>query len=383
MASAQPGIPNGSLHIPRWLRVVLVVGFLYIFLVGVKGLESGIKVFGADFSEQLFSNVSNPVAGLLVGILATVLVQSSSVTTATIVGLVGSGALGVESAVPMIMGANIGTTITNTIVSIGHIRQGQEFKRAFAGATVHDFFNIMTVLVALPIELATGFLSRSAAALTKVFFGQSVSVGTAESPIKAAVGAPVDLVKDALESMGAGVGLEGSLLLVIGIALIFLALTLITRNMKAVMAGRIEQSLNSVLDRGAGIGAMALGMVMTILVQSSSITTSILIPMVGAGILTLRNAFPVTLGANVGTTVTALLASLAAERPEGLTIALVHTLFNLFGILVFYPIPRLRRIPIDLALRMADIAQRRKRWVVGYVFGLFVVVPLTGILVLK
>ncbi len=367
----------------KWLRVLLVVGFLYIFLVGVKGLESGIKVFGADFSEQLFSNVSNPVAGLLVGILATVLVQSSSVTTATIVGLVGSGALGVESAVPMIMGANIGTTITNTIVSIGHIRQGQEFKRAFAGATVHDFFNIMTVLVALPIELATGFLSRSAAALTKVFFGQSVSVGTAESPIKAAVGAPVDLVKDALESMGAGVGLEGSLLLVIGIALIFLALTLITRNMKAVMAGRIEQSLNSVLDRGAGIGAMALGMVMTILVQSSSITTSILIPMVGAGILTLRNAFPVTLGANVGTTVTALLASLAAERPEGLTIALVHTLFNLFGILVFYPIPRLRQIPIDLALRMADIAQRRKRWVVGYVFGLFVVVPLTGILVLK
>ncbi len=359
------------------------MGLLYIFLVGVKGLESGIKVFGADFSEQLFSNVSNPLAGLFVGVLATVLVQSSSVTTATIVGLVGSGALAVESAVPMIMGANIGTTVTNTIVSIGHIRQGQEFKRAFAGATVHDFFNVLTVAVALPLELATGFLSRSAAFLTNAFGGRSVAVGPSESPIKAVVGAPIDVVKDVLESLGAGIGLEGSLLLVMGVALIFLALALITRNMRAVMAGRIEQSLNAVLDRGAGLGAMALGLVMTVMVQSSSITTSILIPMVGAGILSLKNAFPVTLGANLGTTITALLASLAAERSEGLTIALVHTLFNLFGILVFYPVPALRRIPIGLATGMAELAQRKKRWMLAYVGGLFVFVPLAGIFLLK
>jgi solute carrier family 34 (sodium-dependent phosphate cotransporter) len=152
--------------------------------------------------------------------------------------------------------------------------------------------------------------------------------------------------------------------------------------MRAVMAGRIEQSLNAVLDKGAGVSAMALGMVMTVAVQSSSITTSILIPMVGAGILTLKNAYPVTLGANVGTTVTALLASVAADSPEALTIALVHTLFNLFGILVFYPVPFMRNVPIRMAIRLGDLAQKRKRWVLAYVIGVFVVVPLVGIVVL-
>src|SRR5690606_17873309 len=116
---------------------------LYGFLVGVKALETGINAFGSDVAEGIFDNVTHPVAGLFAGILATVLVQSSSVSTATIVGLVGSGALPLATAVPMVMGANIGTTVTNTLVSLGHVRQGPEFRRAFAGATVHDFFNLL------------------------------------------------------------------------------------------------------------------------------------------------------------------------------------------------------------------------------------------------
>jgi sodium-dependent phosphate cotransporter len=285
----------------------------------------------------------------------------------------------------MVMGANIGTTVTNTLVSIGHVRKGQEFRRAFAGATVHDFFNVLTVMVLLPLELTTGFLLRSADALTGVLRGTEALAGAApgDSPIKSAVGYPIDLLASALESVGTGNVLKGVLLLVVGLALIFLALAYITRNMREVMAGRIEQSLNAVLDRGAGVGAMTVGMLMTILVQSSSITTSILIPMVGAGVLTLKNAFPVTLGANVGTTITALLASVAAERPEALTIALVHTLFNLTGILIFYPVPALRAIPILLAERLADIAVNKKRWVVVYVGGLFVAVPFLGLLLLR
>lgn len=358
-------------------------GLLYVFLVGVKALESGIGAFGADFSERLFDNVSNPVAGLFAGILATVLVQSSSVTTATIVGLVGSGALSVEAAVPMIMGANIGTTVTNTIVSVGHIRQGQEFRRALAGATVHDFFNLVTVVIALPLELATGFLSRSAAYLTDLLSGRSDVVGGAppKSPIKVAVGYPIDFLEERLEGLSGAV--LGTLFLVVGVALVFVALAFITRNMRAVMAGRIEQSLNAVLDRGAGVGAMALGALITIAVQSSSITTSILIPMVAAGILTLKNAYPVTLGANLGTTVTALLASLAAESPNALTIALIHTLFNVFGILLFYPVPVMREIPLRLATGMAEVAQRRKRWVVVYVGIAFIGLPLVGLVVLS
>lgn len=370
-------------QIHKAARVAFVVGLLYVFLVGVKSLEAGIESFGGDFSDRLFENVANPVAGLLAGILATVLVQSSSVTTSTIVGLVGAGALSLEAAVPMIMGANVGTTVTNTLVSVGHIRQGQEFRRALAGATVHDIFNLMTVVVALPIELATGFLSRSAGWLTRVLHGQAAGGGAApRSPIKAAVGYPVDVVEDVLGSAGSNVAISGTALLGVGVALVFVALAFITRNMRAVMAGRIEQSLNAVLDRGAGVGAMVLGALITVAVQSSSITTSILIPMVGAGILTLNNAYPVTLGANLGTTVTALLASLATDNPDALTIALIHMLFNLFGILVFYPVPAMRRLPIRLAVAMAEIAQRRKRWIVVYMAGAFVVLPLVGLILL-
>lgn len=371
--------------VPKWLRFVTAILLLYIFLVGVKGLESGIKAFGADTADRLFANVSNPIAGLFAGILATVLVQSSSVSTATIVGLVGGGALGVTAAVPMIMGANIGTTVTNTLVSIGHVRKGQEFRRAFAGATVHDFFNFLTVAVALPLELATGFLSKTATNLTEALRGSEALAGAAppDSPIKAAVGYPIDLIEELQASLELGTAVSGTILMVVGLALIFLALAYITRNMREVMAGRIEESLNAVLDRGAGIGAIVVGLVMTVLVQSSSITTSILIPMVGAGVLSLKNAFPVTLGANVGTTITALLASVAAERPEGLTIALVHTLFNIFGILVFYPVPAMRAIPIRLAEAMAEVAMWRKRWVLVYVAGLFVVLPMVGLFVLR
>lgn len=362
-------------------RSLLVAALLYGFLVGVKALEGGINAFGADFAENLFDNVTHPLAGLFAGILATVLVQSSSVSTSTIVGLVGAGALPLASAVPMVMGANIGTTVTNTLVSLGHVRQGPEFRRAFAGATVHDFFNLLTVAIALPLELTTGFLSRSAEAITElVGRGENLSAVTVESPIKAAVSWPVDLVESALE--GTAPALHGTLLLVMGLALIFAALSLITKTMRALMAGRIERSMNRMLDKGAGLGAMLLGVVVTILVQSSSITTSILIPMLAAGILTLGNAYPVTLGANLGTTITALLASVAAVAPEALTIAIVHTLFNLFGILVFYPVPLLRRIPMRLAQATADVAQRNRTWVVGYVGGLFVAVPLIGLLAL-
>lgn len=366
----------------KWAQALFVLFLLYLFLVGVKALETGIKAFGADFTERLFHGVSHPIAGLFVGILATVLVQSSSVTTSTIVGLVGSGLLSIPLAVPMIMGANIGTTVTNTLASLGFLRRSQEFRRAFAGATMHDFFNLLAVAIFLPLELATHFLSRSATALAGLL-GASTNLQfeKPDSPIKTAVKAPVKLIDHALESVGAHQAVLGTLLLIIGIGLIFIALAFITRTMKELMAGRIERSMNAVLGRGGGVPAIMVGIIMTIAVQSSSITTSLLVPMIAAGVLTLENGFPVTLGANVGTTATALLAALAADRPEGLVIALVHTLFNIGGILVFYPIPVVRQIPLWLAKKLAALAEVRKSAVLAYVIGLFIIFPLIGLLV--
>ncbi len=373
-----------SWNVPTWVRFVYVFTLLYLFLVGVKALESGIKSFGSDFTDTLFERVSNPLAGLFVGILATVLVQSSSVSTSTIVGLVGAGTLSIPFAVPMIMGANIGTTVTNTLASLGFLRRSAEFKRAFAGATMHDFFNILAVALFLPLELATKFLSKSAEWLADLLGANtSLQFENPDSPIKSAVKAPVSWFESLFERITEDETAMGIALLILGLTLIFLALAFITKNMRLVMAGRIERSMNAVLSRGGGIPAIIIGLLMTVAVQSSSITTSVLVPMIAAGVLTLENGFPVTLGANVGTTVTALLASLAADSPAALVIALTHTLFNVAGIAVFYPIPAIRRIPLYLAQKLASVAEVRKSAVLVYVVGGFIVVPLLGILILN
>lgn len=373
--------PAAPRDMPQAVRAVLVLSLLYLFLVGVGLLEDGIKGLGSGFQDALFESVDNPLAGLFVGILATVLAQSSSVTTSTIVGLVGSGLLGVEAAVPMIMGANIGTTVTNTLASIGHVRRPAEFRLAFAAATVHDFFNLMAVTILLPVELLTGVLSSTAERLTGALLGTTGA--EYDSPIKEAVGLPIT----AIESLLARLGLQGNplagVLLVLGLASIFVALGYITRNMRVLVADRVERSINAMLGRGGGVTAILLGLVITVSVQSSSITTSIMIPLAAAGVISLHNIYPVTLGANVGTTISALLASLASARPEALTVALVHTLFNITGIVLFYPVPGLRNLPIRLAERLSEVAVKRRSAVVGYVAFLFLVVPSVGVVLLR
>jgi solute carrier family 34 (sodium-dependent phosphate cotransporter) len=365
------------------LRVALVLGLLYLFLVAIQMMGGSIKMMGKDASEGLFSGVNNPFAGLAVGILATVLVQSSSTTTATIVALVGSGTLTVDQAVPMIMGANIGTTVTNTLVSIGHLRKSMAFRRAFAAATVHDFFNLLCVIVLLPIEIMTGFLATSAEWATTQILGAPGSAAAAgggvtyKSPIKVAVKAAFKGAQGLLEDFG----FEGTSLavaiLVVGIALTFTCLILITKNMRALVSGPLEHALNNSLGRSGLIG-MVIGILITAAVQSSSITTSLLVPLCAAGILSLENAFPIMLGANIGTTITAMLASLGTDERGGLTIALVHLAFNLCGVLLFYPIKRLRHLPIRGSRWLADKASVNPVWVLGYVAGVFVMMPLLG-----
>jgi len=365
---------------PR-VRALVVAGLIYAFLCGVSSLETGIKLLGADTQERLFSTVSNPLAGLFVGILATVLVQSSSASTSIIVGLVASGAVGLEAAVPMIMGANIGTTVTNTLVSLGHVRQTREFERAFAAATVHDFFNLFAVAMLLPLELTTGVLSKAATWLSELFVGSAG--GTWESPVKRIVAWPIDRIRDLAEAIGLSTPVTSVMLIAGGLAVILIALTFITKNMRRLIADRVERSLNAMLGRGGGLVAMALGIVVTIAVQSSSITTAILVPLAASGVLSLKNAYPVTLGANVGTTITALLAAMAASRPEALTIAFVHTLFNVTAICIIYPIPVIRELPITAALGLARLAALRRSWAVGYVLGMFIIIPLLGVFLLN
>jgi solute carrier family 34 (sodium-dependent phosphate cotransporter) len=380
MPTLPPALARYS-PLPRPARAVLVVLLIYLFLVGVSSLEAGIEAMGAGTQERLFANVSHPLAGLFIGILGTVLVQSSSASTSVIVGLVASGALSVDDAVPMIMGANIGTTVTNTLVSLGHVRQSTEFRRALSAATVHDFFNVMAVILLLPLELTTGVISSTAEKISGALVGSAGADW--ESPVKAWVKRPVGWIEDGLARVIDDVNVLGTTMVLVGLVIVLSSLVFITKNMKTLVAERVERSMNAILGRGGGMIAMLVGVVITVAVQSSSITTSILIPMSAAGVISLRNAYPVTLGANVGTTITALLAAMAASRPEALTIALVHTIFNVSGILILYGIPFLRPLPILAAETLADIAVRRRMAAVGYVVVVFIVVPLVGVAIFR
>jgi len=368
------------------LNILLAAFFLYFFLVSIKLLEKGIKTLGAEYTDQLFQSVSSPFAGLLVGTLATVLVQSSSVTTATIVGLVGSGFLNLEYAIPMVMGANIGTTVTNTLVSFGHVRREQEFKRAFAASTMHDFFNLMAVLALFPLQLATGFLTKMSINATDAIIATGFTATKPNSPIKAAIKSGANFVVDFLSRIPFidnlyhnSYRIYAGLLIFLAIVFIFLSLKNIVSNMKSLMLNRIEFGLDKALAKGGGMIAIIVGILITFSVQSSSITTSILVPIVGSGILAIENAFPITLGANIGTTITAVLASFAVETSDGLTIALCHVFFNLISVIVIYPIKPLREMPIKLATALSNATAKRKSVAILYVLITFVLLPLLGI----
>ncbi|MDP7339461.1 MAG: Na/Pi symporter, partial [Vicinamibacterales bacterium] len=252
--------------------------------------------------EMLVTNAlrTNALFSILVGVVVTVMVRSSSITTSLLVPLGAAGLLRLEQALPITIGANIGTTITNTLVSLGHARRSEEFRRAFAAATMHDFFNILAVLVFFPLEVITGFLTQAAEWLADVVAATGVAGGDTRSPIKEAVKAPVDKITDVLDSVVGSDELLGVLLIAGGIALIFAALMVISRNMRILIAGRIERAMNVTVASGGGAGGLLTGFLITLGVQSSSITTSITVPLVGSGVLALRNAFPITVGANMG-----------------------------------------------------------------------------------
>ena len=359
---------------PTWFKWIQIAGLVYLLLIAVSLIGGGFKLAAGEHAKELFAFASNPIAGLVVGTVATALIQSSSTVTSIIVGLV-AGGLPVSIAIPMVMGANIGTTITNTIVSLGHVRRGEEFRRAFSAATIHDFFNIMCVLLFLPLEIMFGILEKLGGWLSTHLVGAETMSMKGLNFIKPVVKPPVEFIKSTLA--GFPVEVSGGIMIVLGILAIFVVITFIGRLLKSIMVGRAKHILHSAVGRGP-LSGIASGTIVTVLVQSSSTTTSLVVPLAGSGVFSLRQVYPFTLGANIGTCITALLAATAisgANSVFALQIALVHLLYNLFGVIVIYGIPFLRELPIKGAETLADVAVKNKLVALGYIAGMFFVIP--------
>jgi len=354
-------------------RVIALMLLLYAFLVSIGMLGRAFKMFSGGFIGGLIESASNPLLGLFVGILATTLVQSSSTTTSLVVALVGSGSMPIDTAIPIVMGANIGTSVTNTLVSLGHIGRGREFQRAFAASTVHDFFNILAVLVLFPLQVTTNFLGILSSHLANVF--QEVGGLTFASPLKMVTGPAVKAAAHFLEG-------HPWILLILALAIMFASLRYLVVALKAIVLGRVEAFFDRTLFANAG-RAMVFGLLITVLVQSSSITTSLAVPLAGAGVLTLVQIFPYTLGTNVGTTITAILAALAVGEISAVTVAFAHLLFNLCGIVLIWPLPAIRNIPLRIARGFAEIAVNHRWIAIAYILVCFYAVPFAAIFLLR
>ena len=417
----------------------MVLFFLYFFLLGLELLGTAAKVLGGCTAGTLFGDKSNPVAGLMIGILCTVLIQSSSSTTSIIVALVGATTVSTKAGIYMVMGANIGTSVTNTIVAMGHLGDGDELERAFAGATVHDMFNFLTVGVLFPLELISGYLFY----LTKAMLPKDVESGDKwEGPIKKIVSPLGNLIIEAnkkvpekiatkregvpevtcadfypvfcnlteehpdptyytcVKSEGSKVGLitcdkatgkcpaffqDGAsrrddeisggvcffLALVILIACLIGLVTILQRMLMGASTRIIYKATNI-----NGYLAILIGAGITIIVQSSSITTSALTPFVGVGALRLEQMLPLTLGANIGTTVTGLMASLVSDNVASLHVALCHLFFNITGIIIWYPVPFMRNIPLNMARVLGKGTRVWRGFPIVYILTCFVLLPL-------
>lgn len=359
----------------RWPQWLAVLGLIYVLICAVSMIGSGFKAATGGQAQELFSFASNPYVGLVIGIVATALIQSSSTVTSLIVGMV-AGGLPVGIAIPMIMGSNVGTTVTNTLVSLGHVRDKSEFRRAFSAATVHDFFNLIAVAIFLSLEIMFGLLEKVSASLATLLVGAD-SYSMSDMNFMKSLTKPFVNLVDSVTGLLPG-AMAGAAMVLTGLVLIFVAITYTGKLLKVLMVGKAKEVLHSAIGRGP-VAGIASGALVTTFVQSSSTTTSLMVPLAGSGTFSLRQIYPFMLGANIGTTVTALLAATAvggAVASSALQIALVHLMFNVFAVVVIFGLPFLRDLPIKGAEWLADIAAEKKIFAAIWMLGVFIVLPL-------
>lgn len=246
------------------------IGGLGIFLFGIKFMGDGLQKSAGDKLRDILDRfTTNPFMGVLAGILVTILIQSSSGTTVITVGLVSAGFMNLRQAIGVIMGANIGTTVTAFII----------------GIKISDY--------ALPI-LAVGALM--------LFFFKSKPV----------------------QNYGQ---------IVFGFGMLFFGLELMGDGMKPLRSLQAFQDLTVSMSDNPILGVV-IGTVFTVIVQSSSATIGILQELFGQGAIDIYAALPVLFGDNIGTTITAILASIGASVAARRA-ALTHVMFNIIGTVIF------------------------------------------------
>jgi len=345
----------------RW-KIVLrntayILAALFIFLFTLDLMIASLQHLGKDAADIIILATSNPFTGLFIGLLVTALMQSSSATTAMAVALVASGSITLEGAVPIIMGANVGTTITSTIVSLGFITKKKEFRRAVTIGTYHDFFNILTVIILFPLEYYFGLLSGLAQYIATSFFNEPLGViqsnfsllGSGLNPL---INAIVNFIDN------------GFILAIISIGLLFGSILFFRKVLSHTLGFGSQDRFQQFFFKNAW-KSFGWGLLTTAAIRSSTVTTSLVVPLVAKKVVRLKSALPFILGANMGTTITAFIAAMFNSN-AAISIAIAHFLFNAIGVLIFFPIPYIKELPVFLANGLGQLTLRYR--LVGFLY---------------
>ncbi|MDP6478915.1 MAG: Na/Pi symporter [Phycisphaerales bacterium] len=373
---------------PFWLHLLLAGLSLYFFLSAINVMGAGLKVIGNETSwlAEAIAQGDNPLVALMASVLVTSVVQSSSFTTSLIITLVAAGELSAGTAVFAVMGANIGTSITSLIVSLGTMRIKRQFRRAYATALMHAIPNVLTVLLLFPLEWATsttsadgfrgGILTRTAHWITR-----ALDLGAGEkfyNPIKAITKPVVTGIEDAAGWIsGENATTAGVIVAATGLVILFFALIGLVKNLKDALLHRLEGLFTVLIFRNDFLAWLS-GIGSTVAVQSSSVTTSLMVPIAGAGAVKLRRVFPFMLGCNIGTTVTGVIAATANPTAGAVIVAISHVLFNFTDNAIWYPF---RIVPIRLAKWYSSLAARRRKYAFIFLATVFLIVPSVALVI--
>ena len=415
-------------HSPReWLSILVgitcLLTCLYFFLLALQLLGTSFQVIGGCAAGSLLGSDTNPLAALCIGVIATAILQSSSTTTAIVVSLV-SGGLDVKQAIYLVMGANVGTSVTSMIVSLAHMGDGDELERAFSGASLLLVFNVCTISILFPLELIAGYLYEFSRVMLPAKVGEADNW---EGPIKKIVSPLADLIimankpliKDAstygtdicndkypikcdgevsYEACEAGlIGCSsktgkcpaffqesaiqdddiasGWVCLVISLFLLIVCLVALVALLKKILLGASTRIIYKATNINGYISIL-IGAAVTVLVQSSSITASALTPLAGIGVLKIEQMYPLIIGADIGTTITAMLAAMVSSKVEGLQVALCHLLFNVSGAVIWYVVPFMRRLPLFLACYLGKVTRKWRQFPILFIAIIFFVFPI-------
>jgi sodium-dependent phosphate cotransporter len=269
-----------------------------------------------------------------------------------------------QQAVPMVLGANIGTTLTSTLVSFTFLSKKKEFRRALSAGISHDLFNILSVLILFPLELYFNLLSKASERIAQLFSTGSDS--TADFKYNRM------FTRNLTEWIVENINIP-FLATILAVFLVFFSIKILTTSVYKVFVLDAFQDISKAIFKNTGLSFLY-GIFFTAAVQSSTVTTCLVVPLVANRKVSLARAFPFIIGANIGTTITAVIASMY-KTEAAIALAFAHLLFNSIGALIFFPFPEIRRITV----RLADYIGRTsvKYRTVGFIYILltFFIIP--------